>query len=44
MGLHRIGFAKHRYLFVYRINGNQVIVEGMYHELQATVDKGLQAV
>ena len=34
MGLHRIGLAKHRYLFVYRINGNRVIVEGMYHELQ----------
>lgn len=34
MNLRRIGFAKHRYLFVYRIHGNQVIVEGMYHELQ----------
>lgn len=34
MGLHRIRFVKHRYLFVYRINSNQVIVEGMYHELQ----------
>ena len=34
MGLHKIGFAKHRYLLVYRIIGNKVIVEGMYHELQ----------
>ena len=34
MGLYSIGFAKHRYLFVYRIIENRVIVEGMYHELQ----------
>lgn len=34
MGLHKISFAKHRYLFVYRIIGKRVIVEGMYHELQ----------
>lgn len=34
MGLHSIGFAKHKYLFVYRIDGKRVIVEGMYHELQ----------
>ena len=34
MGLRKIGFARHRYLLVYRIKGNQVIVEGMYHELQ----------
>lgn len=34
MGLHKIGFAKHRYLFVYRIIDKKVIVEGMYHELQ----------
>jgi hypothetical protein len=34
MGLHKIGFAKHRYLFVYRVNKSQVIIEGMYHELQ----------
>ena len=34
MNLRGIGFAIHRYLFVYRIHGNQVIVEGMYHELQ----------
>lgn len=34
LNLCRIGFARHRYLFVYRIHGNQVIVKGMYHELQ----------
>lgn len=34
LGLHKILFSKHRYLFVYRIVGNVVIVEGMYHELQ----------
>ena len=34
MGLHTINFAKHRYLFVYRVNTSQVIVEGMYHEMQ----------
>ena len=34
MGLHSIGFTKHRYLLVYRINDERVIVEGMYHELQ----------
>lgn len=34
MGLHKIKFARHRYLFVYRVNDSQVIIEGMYHELQ----------
>lgn len=34
MGLHKIGFVRHRYLFVYRLNKSQVIIEGMYHELQ----------
>ena len=34
MGLHKIKFARHRYLFVYRIKGQQVIIEGIYHELQ----------
>lgn len=33
MGLHKISFAKHRYLFVYRIAEAKVIIEGMYHEL-----------
>ena len=32
--LHKIRFEKHRYLFVYRIDGQQVVIEGMYHELQ----------
>lgn len=34
MGLHKVGFARHRYLFVYRIVDEKVIIEGMYHELQ----------
>ncbi|MDO4189475.1 MAG: type II toxin-antitoxin system RelE/ParE family toxin [Lachnospiraceae bacterium] len=34
MGFHKLHFKAHRYLFVYRINGNRVIIEGMYHELQ----------
>ena len=34
MGLHTIKFARHRYLFVYRVNRSQVIIEGMYHEMQ----------
>lgn len=27
-------FLKHRYVMIYRIHNNMVIVEGMYHELQ----------
>lgn len=34
MGFHKLHFKAHRYLFVYRINDNKVIIEGMYHELQ----------
>jgi hypothetical protein len=34
LGFRKIRFTKHRYLFVYRINGDEVIVEGIYHELQ----------
>ena len=34
MGLHKIKFVKHRYLFVYRMIDKKVIIEGMYHELQ----------
>lgn len=34
LGLHKISLAKHRYLLVYRVKENKVIVEGMYHELQ----------
>ncbi len=33
-GFHKIHFRQHRYLFVYRIKRDSVIVEGMYHELQ----------
>jgi hypothetical protein len=34
LGFHKIHFQKHKYLFVYRIFGDEVIIEGMYHELQ----------
>lgn len=34
MELRKIRFEKHRYLFVFRIDGNRVIIEGLYHELQ----------
>lgn len=34
MGFHKIHFKRHRYLLVYRIKNDKVIVEGMYHELQ----------
>ena len=34
MGLHKIRFARHRYLLVYRIVDEIVIIEGIYHELQ----------
>ncbi len=27
-------FEKHKFLMIYRIEGNQVIVDGMFHELQ----------
>lgn len=34
LGFHKIHLKKHRYLLVYRVKGDKVIVEGMYHELQ----------
>ena len=34
LGFHKVHFKKHRYLLVYRVKNNRVIVEGMYHELQ----------
>lgn len=34
MGFHKLHFRSHKYLFVYRIKGSTVIIEGMYHELQ----------
>lgn len=33
-GFHKIHFQRHRYLLVYRVTQDSVIVEGMYHELQ----------
>lgn len=34
LGFHKIHFKRHRYLLVYRVKKDRVIVEGMYHELQ----------
>ena len=34
MGLHKIKFARHRYLLVYRIGDEIVIIEGIYHDFQ----------
>ncbi len=34
LGFHKIHLKKHRYLLVYRVRSDKVIVEGMYHELQ----------
>lgn len=34
LGFHKIHFQRHRYLLVYRVRQDSVIVEGMYHELQ----------
>lgn len=33
-GFHRLPFRDHRYLVIYRIKGDKVIIEGIYHELQ----------
>lgn len=34
LGFHKIYFQRHKYLFVYRVKKDRVIIEGMYHELQ----------
>ena len=34
LGYRIIHFGYHKYLMVYRIDGNTAYVEGMYHELQ----------
>lgn len=34
LGFHKVHLKRHRYLLVYRIKQEIVIVEGMYHELQ----------
>ena len=34
LGFHKIHLIKHRYLLVYRVKKDRVIIEGMYHELQ----------
>lgn len=33
-GYRKINFEKHRFLMIYRIQGNQVLIDGMFHELQ----------
>ena len=33
-GYHKIQFEKHSFFMIYRIDGNMVVVDGMYHELQ----------
>ncbi len=34
LGFRKIHFQRHRYLLVYRVKQDSIIVEGMYHELQ----------
>ncbi len=34
LGYRRINFQKHRYFMLYRIEGNMVIVDGIFHFLQ----------
>ena len=34
LGFHKLHFKAHKYLFVYRVSDEKVIIEGMYHELQ----------
>ena len=34
LGYRRINFKRHRYYFLYRIEGDTAIVDAMYHELQ----------
>ena len=34
LGYHKFMFLKHDFLMLYRIDGDVVVVEGMYHELQ----------
>ncbi len=34
LGYHRINFLRHRYLMLYRVEGNTAYVEAIYHQLQ----------
>ena len=34
LGYRRLNFKRHNYYFLYRVEGDTAIVEGMYHELQ----------
>lgn len=34
LGYHRIDFLRHRYFMLYRIEGNLVFIDNIFHELQ----------
>lgn len=34
LGYRRINFLRHRYFMLYRIDGNNVVVDNIFHELQ----------
>ena len=34
LGYHAIGFKKHKYVMLYRLDGNKAYVEGIYHQMQ----------
>ena len=34
LGLHKLHLLKHKYILVYRIKNDAVVIEGIYHELQ----------
>lgn len=34
LGYHRINFHSHRYFMLYRLEGNDVFVDNIFHELQ----------
>ncbi len=34
LGFRKVHFQRHKYLLVYRIKGNTVIIKGVYHVLQ----------
>lgn len=34
LGYHRLNFLRHRYFMLYRIEGNLVFIDNIFHELQ----------
>lgn len=34
LGFHKLHLLKHKYILVYRIKNDTVVIEGIYHELQ----------